>query len=153
MSSTSKSRKVCRMPMKKKMDQPLSPVPPEPSSESTSAGKPDFVPRDASPSLAQVPGNTGMAVWGKVCSYGSKLQEGEVGNWLFLAIYSRQPQDSMLTCFVNWMDYTWVPDKKALVICQGTPILRTNEDGLPFLVLRCYGSKGVRHAINTKITS
>jgi len=49
------------------------------------------------------------------------------------------------------MDYTWVPDKKALVICQGTPILRTNEDGLPFLVLRCYGSKGVRHAVNTKV--
>ena len=58
----------------------------------------------------------------------------------------------MLTCFVNWMDYTWVPEKKALVICQGVPILRTNEDGLPFLVLRCYGSKGVRHAMNTKIT-
>ena len=141
------------MPMKKKMDQSLSPVPPEPSSESTSAGKPDFVPRDGSPSLAQVPGPTGMAVWGKVWSYGSKLHEGEVGNWVSFAIYIRQPQDSMLTCFVNWMDYTWVPDKKALVICQGTPILRTNEDGLPFLVLRCYGSKGVRHAVNTKISS
>lgn len=94
-----------------------------------------------------------MAVWGKVWSYGSKLHEGEVGNWVSFAIYIRQPQDSMMTCFVNWMDYTWVPDKKALVICQGTPILRTNEDGLPFLVLRCYGSKGVRHAINTKISS
>lgn len=94
-----------------------------------------------------------MATWGKVWAYGAKLHEGKIGNWLSFAIYIRQPHDSFMTCFVNWMDYTWVPEKKALVICQGTPILRTNEEGTPYLVLRCYGSKGVRHAINTKISS
>ena len=135
--------------MKKKMS--TGPEAPSSSSESTSAGKPDFAPRDGPLSLAQVPGPTGMAVWGKVWSYGSKLHEGEIGNWVSFAIYTRQPQDSFLTCFVNWMDYTWVPEKKDLVICQGVPILRTNEDGLPYLVLRCYGSKGGRHAVNTKL--
>ena len=53
-----------------------------------------------------------MATWGKV-ELGSKLHEGEIGNWVF-AIYIRQPQDSFLTCFVNWMDYTWVPEKRTL---------------------------------------
>jgi hypothetical protein len=53
-----------------------------------------------------------------------------------------------MTVFVNWQDFTWVPEKKALVIVQGTPILRTNDNGRPFLVLRCYGSKGVRIAYN-----
>jgi len=100
--------------------------------------------------LARVPGANGMAVWGKVSGYGAKLHEVDGSPpWLSFAIYVRQPKNEFLTVFINWRDFTWVPTKKELVICQGVPILRISEGGRPFLTLRCYESKGVRKAIET----
>jgi len=138
--------------MPKKIQTQMAPHPspeaPSSSSESTSAGNPDS---DLRGVFAKVPSTTGCAFWGKVWPYGSKLHENESRTWLSFAIYIRQPGNEQLTVFVNWQDFTWVPEKKALVICQGTPILRTSEEGKPYMVLRCYGSKGVRIAYNTDL--
>ena len=128
----------------------ITPGQPVSSSKSTEPEKQGLGPRVG---LASVPSATGCAFWGKVWHYGSKLHQGEHGDWLSFAMYIRQPNDQMMTCFVNWMDYTFIPEKKSLAICQGIPILRVGKNGTPFLVLRCYGSKGVRTAINTRISS
>lgn len=105
---------------------------------------------ELSEGLARVPGASGMAIWGKVWTYGAKLHEVEgAPPWLSFAVYVRQPKNQFLTVFINWRDFTWIPEKKALVICQGVPILRLSEGGSPFLTLRCYESKGVRKAIET----
>lgn len=142
-----------RKPSQSTMSQkkPSSPDPASSSLRSTEGEKPDSEPRVGSSSPAGVPSATGCAFWGKVWHYGAKIHQGEHGDWLSWAMYIRQPNDSMMTCFVNWMDYTWIPEKGGLVICQGIPILRTGENGVPFLVLRCYGSKGVRKAQNTRV--
>lgn len=116
------------------------------SSDGCSAGRQSSEPRGEFSSLARVPKPTGCAFWGKVWPYGAKLHETPDRKWLSFAIYVRQPGNTQLTVFVNWSDYTWIPEKKALVICQGVPILRNAEDGSPYLVLRCYESKGVRKA-------
>ena len=127
-----------------KMDLPPSVDRPSSSSESTSAGKPVSELRGG---FAKVPHPTGCAFWGKVWTYGAKLHEGDamLKPWLSFAIYVNQPKNEKLTVFVNWQDFTWIPEKVALVICQGVPILRSGTNG-PYLVLRCYGSKGVRVA-------
>lgn len=133
--------------MQKKMKPHDGPEKPSSSSERCDEGKPGLEPKEESPSgFARVPHPTGCAFWGKVWGYGAKLHETPERKWLSFAIYVRQPGNTHLTVFVNWQDYTWIPAKKDLVICQGTPILRLSEEGNPFFVLRCYGSKGVRKA-------
>lgn len=108
------------------------------------------MPKDESPNnLARVPHPTGCALWGKVWPYGAKLHDEDGNQWLSFAIYVRMPENKQMTVFVNWKGFSWVPEKKALVICQGVPILRVDKDGSPFLVLRCYDSKGVRKAYCT----
>ena len=109
------------------------------------------MPKDESfEGFAKVPGSNGLAMWGKVWQYGAKLHEVEGSPpWLSFAVYVRQPKNEWLTVFINWRDFTWMPEKRTLVICQGVPILRISKEGAPFLTLRCYGSKGVRKAIET----
>ena len=101
--------------------------------------------------FALVPQNTGMSIWGKVWEYGSKLHDENGRRWISFGIFLRQPGNVYMITYVNWMDFTWVPEKRDLVICQGVPILKIGGDGSPYLVLRSYGSKGVRRAHNQNL--